>query len=142
LAQIATKINTSLFLPLGLSDGKSFSGCSKATSCYVKRTSCYVKRTSFYVKRTSCYVKRTSCYVKRTSCYVKRTSCYVKRTSCYYMSANKLFQICSQADDKLQQFASKHKPQTFSRVCLRLKRGVYRWKLKCFTNHRSCDVSH
>jgi hypothetical protein len=28
----------------------------------------------------------------------------------------------------LQQFASKHKPQTFSRVCLRLKRDVYRWK--------------
>jgi hypothetical protein len=28
----------------------------------------------------------------------------------------------------IQQFASKHKPQTFSRVCLRLKRGVYRWK--------------
>jgi hypothetical protein len=35
----------------------------------------------------------------------------------------------------LQQFASKHKPQTFSRVCLRLKRGVYRWKRKCFTAH-------
>jgi hypothetical protein len=35
----------------------------------------------------------------------------------------------------IQQFASKHKPQTFSRVCLRLKRGVYRWKLKCFTAH-------
>ena len=66
----------------------------------VVTTSCYVKRTSCYVKRTSCYVKRTSCYVKRTSCYVKRTSCYVKRTSCY-RSANKLFQICSQADDKL-----------------------------------------
>jgi hypothetical protein len=30
--------------------------------------------------------------------------------------------------DILQQFASKHKPQTFSRVCLRLKRDVYRWK--------------
>ena len=30
--------------------------------------------------------------------------------------------------DVLQQFASKHKPQTFSRVCLRLKRDVYRWK--------------
>ena len=30
--------------------------------------------------------------------------------------------------EKLQQFASKHKPQTFSRVCLRLKRDVYRWK--------------
>jgi hypothetical protein len=29
---------------------------------------------------------------------------------------------------KVQQFASKHKPQTFSRVCLRLKRDVYRWK--------------
>jgi hypothetical protein len=29
---------------------------------------------------------------------------------------------------KIQQFASKHKPQTFSRVCLRLKRDVYRWK--------------
>jgi hypothetical protein len=28
----------------------------------------------------------------------------------------------------LQQFASKQKPQTFSRVCLRLKRDVYRWK--------------
>jgi hypothetical protein len=28
----------------------------------------------------------------------------------------------------IQQFASKHKPQTFSRVCLRLKRDVYRWK--------------
>jgi hypothetical protein len=28
----------------------------------------------------------------------------------------------------LQQFASKHKPQTFSRVCLRLKLDVYRWK--------------
>jgi hypothetical protein len=27
---------------------------------------------------------------------------------------------------KVQQFASKHKPQTFSRVCLRLKRGVLR----------------
>jgi hypothetical protein len=27
----------------------------------------------------------------------------------------------------------------FSRVFLRLKRGVYRWKLKCI--HRSCDVS-
>jgi hypothetical protein len=39
----------------------------------------------------------------------------------------------------IQQFASKHKPQTFSRVFLRLKRGVYRWKLKCI--HRSCDVS-
>ena len=25
----------------------------------------------------------------------------------------------------IQQFASKHKPQTFSRVCLRLKRDVY-----------------
>jgi hypothetical protein len=29
---------------------------------------------------------------------------------------------------EIQQFASKHKPQTFSRVCLRLKRDVYRWK--------------
>jgi hypothetical protein len=29
---------------------------------------------------------------------------------------------------RIQQFASKHKPQTFSRVCLRLKRDVYRWK--------------
>ena len=38
----------------------------------------------------------------------------------------------------LQQFASKHKPQTFSRVCLRLKRGVYRWKRKCFTAHATC----
>ena len=38
----------------------------------------------------------------------------------------------------LQQFASKHKPQTFSRVFLRLKRGVYRWKLKCFTAHVTC----
>jgi hypothetical protein len=28
----------------------------------------------------------------------------------------------------IQQFASKHKPQTFSRVCLRVKRDVYRWK--------------
>jgi hypothetical protein len=40
--------------------------------------------------------------------------------------------------DLLQQFASKHKPQTFSRVCLRLKRGVYRWKPKCFTAHVTC----
>ena len=40
----------------------------------------------------------------------------------------------------LQQFASKHKPQTFSRVCLRLKRGVYRWKLKCFTAHVTCHI--
>jgi hypothetical protein len=31
-------------------------------------------------------------------------------------------------NDGIQQFASKHKPQTFSRVCLRLKRDVYRWK--------------
>jgi hypothetical protein len=38
----------------------------------------------------------------------------------------------------IQQFASKHKPQTFSRVCLRLKRGVYRWKRKCFTAHATC----
>jgi hypothetical protein len=38
----------------------------------------------------------------------------------------------------VQQFASKHKPQTFSRVCLRLKRDVYRWKRKCFTAHVTC----
>jgi hypothetical protein len=38
----------------------------------------------------------------------------------------------------LQQFAFKHKPQTFSRVSLRLKRGVYRWKRKCFTAHVTC----
>ena len=38
----------------------------------------------------------------------------------------------------LQQFASKHKPHTFSRVCLRLKRGVYRWKRKSFTAHVTC----
>jgi hypothetical protein len=38
----------------------------------------------------------------------------------------------------IQQFASKHKPQTFSRVCLRLKRRVYRWKRKCFTAHVTC----
>jgi hypothetical protein len=41
---------------------------------------------------------------------------------------------------QIQQFASKHKPQTFSRVCLRLKRGVYRWKLKCFTAHVTCRI--
>jgi hypothetical protein len=40
--------------------------------------------------------------------------------------------------NEIQQFASKHKPQTFSRVCLRLKRGVYRWKRKCFTAHATC----
>ena len=32
----------------------------------------------------------------------------------------------------LQPFASKHKPQTFSRVCLRLKRRVYCWKRECY----------
>ena len=35
---------------------------------------------------------------------------------------------CLILKNSLQQFASKHKPQTFSRVCLRLKRDVYRWK--------------
>jgi hypothetical protein len=41
------------------------------------------------------------------------------------------FEIALNFANQLQQFASKHKPQTFSRVFLRLKRGVYRWKLKC-----------
>jgi hypothetical protein len=52
---------------------------------------------------------------------------------------------CDHRKTLIQQFASKHKPQTFSRVCLRLKRGVYRWKLKCFTAHVTCHhqcVSH
>ena len=42
------------------------------------------------------------------------------------------------SENELQQFASKHKPQTFSRVCLRLKLGVYRWKRKYFTAHVTC----
>jgi hypothetical protein len=40
----------------------------------------------------------------------------------------------------LQLFAFKHKPQTFSRVFLRLKRGVYRWKRTFFTAHVTCYV--
>ena len=32
----------------------------------------------------------------------------------------------------IQQFAFKHKRQTFSRVCLRLKRRVCRWKRECY----------
>jgi hypothetical protein len=52
------------------------------------------------------------------------------------------FWVCSQKLRTIQQFASnwRHKPQTFSRVCLRLKRGVYRWKLKCFTAHVTCHI--
>ena len=46
--------------------------------------------------------------------------------------------LTSTLSNLIQQFASKHKPQTFSRVCLRLKRGVYRWKRKCFTAHATC----
>jgi hypothetical protein len=52
---------------------------------------------------------------------------------------NKVNKPCIQIKH-LQQFASKHKPQTFSRVCLHLKRGVYRWKLKCFTAHVTCHI--
>jgi hypothetical protein len=36
--------------------------------------------------------------------------------------------LLENAQKAIQQFASKHKQQTFSRVCLRLKRDVYRWK--------------
>jgi hypothetical protein len=59
-----------------------------------------------------------------------------------YMTFAVLSASCVQTSSKIliQQFASKHKPQTFSRVCLRLKRGVYRWKLKCFTAHVTCHI--
>jgi hypothetical protein len=49
------------------------------------------------------------------------THCTYQKSYLWYVSrALKLY--------FLQQFASKHKPQTFSRVCLHLKRDVYRWK--------------
>jgi hypothetical protein len=77
-------------------------------------------------------------------CYINNghiSEIYFYRPSYLLQKSVNMFKHVSVTARKLiQQFASKHKPQTFSRVCLRLKRGVYRWKLKCFTAHVTCHT--
>ncbi len=50
------------------------------------------------------------------------------------------FSLCPERGNVLQRFASKHKPQTFSRVCLRLKRRICNFKRRVCRWKRACVI--